>query len=139
MIEQNQLSAEADRLGPVEGPATPSPRKTRFLVTPIIAACLFVASCASPPSAPYGSKESPHPFIIPSLSMQDAQRNLQPGQTTKAEVAAMLGGATVVTFNSGYEVWVYRAKAAGSNGRTNEFVVLFTQNGVVRKVRLRSG
>ena len=50
---------------------------------------------------------------------------------------AALGAATVINFDSGYEVWVYRAKSRGAAENTAEFVVLFTPDGVVKKSRLR--
>lgn len=42
-----------------------------------------------------------------SQSAERAAPSLRIGQSTKAEVAAALGSATVTTFSSGYEVWVY--------------------------------
>jgi len=62
------------------------------------------------------------------------------GRSTKADVASALGRAIVVSFDSGYEVWVYRW--SGSDGTTRaatELVVLFGPSGVVTKVRLRPG
>ncbi|HKA41659.1 MAG TPA: hypothetical protein VKF40_06700 [Burkholderiales bacterium] len=74
---------------------------------------------------------------------------------TKADVIATLGETLVISFDSGFEVWVYRlasdapAKAARPQGaaRTSlekpgpaaagEFVVLFAPSGLVAKTRIR--
>ena len=48
-----------------------------------------------------------------------------------------LGAATVINFDSGYEVWVYRAKSRGPAENKAEFVILFAPDGVVKKTRLR--
>ena len=50
---------------------------------------------------------------------------------------AALGAATVITFDSGYEVWVYRAKSRQPAEAKAEFLILFSPDGVVRKTRLR--
>ena len=72
--------------------------------------------------------------------------------STKAAVTATLGPASVVRFDSGYEVWAYRfvTAAAGekSSGKApvaptetqsalSELVLLFNPSGVVDKVRIR--
>lgn len=75
------------------------------------------------------------------------------GKSTKAHVAAALGETQVISFGSGFEVWVYRisgdtpARAsaegggAGSQqampGTSAEFVILFAPSGVVAKTRVR--
>jgi outer membrane protein assembly factor BamE (lipoprotein component of BamABCDE complex) len=75
------------------------------------------------------------------------------GRSTKADVMAALGETLVISFDTGYEVWVYRlashrpAKAAPAQriartgpetpGTTAEFVVLFGPSGVVAKTRIR--
>ena len=43
---------------------------------------------------------------------QGARDTINIGRSTKAEVAAALGKATVIPFDSGYEVWVYRWRGA---------------------------
>lgn len=70
----------------------------------------------------------------------------------KADVIAALGPATVIRFDSGYEVWVYRFVEAaprknqnkppnrGEHGwQPSELVMLFNPSGSVSKVRIRSG
>ena len=73
-------------------------------------------------------------------SIPQAKGALTIGKSTKAEVRAALGEATVVGFDSGYEVWVYRLTreppVTGDAGRA-EFVVLFSPAGVVTKTRVR--
>ena len=69
--------------------------------------------------------------------MQGASDSVTPGKTSKADVIAVLGAATVINFDSGYEVWVYRAKSREPAEAKAEFVILFSPDGVVRKTRLR--
>lgn len=75
---------------------------------------------------------------------------------SQADVFAALGPATVLRFDSGYEVWVYRfddppaGKRAEARGKASlasderegearsELVMLFTPSGVVGKLRVRS-
>jgi hypothetical protein len=91
--------------------------------------------------------------VIPADSVRDA---LAIGKSTKADVIAVLGETLVISFDSGFEVWVYRlasdtpAKAAQAQGgartgsqkgagpaTTAEFVVLFAPSGLVAKTRIR--
>ena len=57
---------------------------------------------------------------------------------TKADVRAALGEATVIDFDSGYAVWVYRepAREKAASPRT-ELVLLFEPSGVLAKTRTR--
>ncbi|MES1264463.1 MAG: hypothetical protein ABUU24_02290 [Variovorax sp.] len=57
------------------------------------------------------------------------------GESTKADVLAALGKTTSVSFDSGYEVWVYQYKGEMRGG--GEFVVLFAPSGIVAKTRIR--
>jgi hypothetical protein len=77
------------------------------------------------------------------------------GISTRDDVAASMGVATVRTFPSGYEVWVYQyqvelptlvgfipvvgdiAGAYEATRRKRELAILFDKDGVVRKYRLR--
>jgi hypothetical protein len=62
------------------------------------------------------------------------------GKSTKADVSSALGRAVVVSFDSGYEVWVYRWAGSDRTARAaTELVVLFAPSGLVTKVRLRPG
>lgn len=105
-----------------------------------IAACAVVlASCAAPGEGPL-EKDAPGVIEAKPIAPQAALAAIHPGQT-KAEVAAALGPANIVAFESGWQVWVYRwpAKDDRSARAATEVVVLVDPTGVVRKVRLRPG
>jgi hypothetical protein len=107
---------------------------------PVLAVCLALAGCASPMDE-LDSRNALPEFSTPGMSMQGAKDVIVPGTSTKADVAAALGPGTVVKFDSGYEVWVYRAKAykpAVDALGTNELVVLFAPSGIVKKTRIRT-
>lgn len=76
------------------------------------------------------------------------------GKSTKADVVAALGSTKSISFDSGYEVWVYKVPVQGNYsagmremmehallGRgvlgNAEYVVLFDPAGIVAKTRLR--
>ena len=99
--------------------------------------CLWLAGCAGPGLFNDG-KVTP-PFSNPTLTMQSASDSTTIGKSSKADVLAALGAATVINFDSGYEVWVYRAKSREPAEAKAEFVILFSPDGVVRKTRLRQG
>jgi hypothetical protein len=103
----------------------------RFLV---LAACISIAAC---------SLISPKPDAVALRagevrSAQAAKDSLAIGKSTKTAVRAALGEATVIDFESGYEVWLYRErpaeKAAPAPG---ELVLLFDPSGRLIKTRLR--
>ena len=97
--------------------------------------CLWLAACAGP-GLFSGSSDAP-PFSNPALSMQGASEIVIIGKSSKADVMTALGAATVINFDSGNEVWVYRAKSRGPAEAKAEFVILFAPDGVVKKTRLR--
>ena len=99
--------------------------------------CLWLAGCAGP--GLFGGGPDAPPFSSPTLSMQSASDSITVGKSSKADVMAALGAATVINFDSGYEVWVYRAKSREPAEAKAEFVILFSPAGVVKKSRLRSG
>lgn len=104
-----------------------------------VTACLVLAGCASLLNEPDSRSAMPE-FSTQGMSLQSAKDAIVAGKSTKADVAAALGNGTVVKFDSGYEVWVYRAKAykpAVDAPGTNELVVLFSPSGVVKKTRIR--
>jgi hypothetical protein len=86
----------------------------------LFALVFLAASCAAPRPAP----DPP--------SLRPAFDRLLVGKSTKAEVRAALGDATVVDFDSGYEVWVYRE---ARKERRTEFVLLFAPSGILIKKR----
>ena len=103
------------------------------LASPILVTCIFIAGCA----ASFTGGDTKPPFRDPAMSMQMAGNAIATGKSTKADVAAALGEATAVTFDSGFEVWVYREKSSRPPETKAEFVILFDQTGIVRKTRLR--
>jgi len=92
---------------------------------------LVLAGCVTPP------EDTRPPFRDSSMSMQGAQALVIPGTSTKADITAALGPATVVRFDSGYEVWAYREKPPKSEIPGAEFVILFAPSGIVQKTRIR--
>jgi hypothetical protein len=97
--------------------------------------CVWLAGCAGP-GLFSGGPDAPT-FSNPTLSMQSASDSITVGKSSKADVTAALGATTVISFDSGYEVWVYRAKSREAAEAKAEFVILFSPDGVVRKTRLR--
>src|SRR5512147_459976 len=89
-----------------------------------IALCACIAGCATPGTTAGGI-----------ASARDAQAAVAIGKSTRANVEAALGKAIVVSFDSGYEVWVYRERRAGSGlfGQSRreqaELVLLFEPSG----------
>ena len=97
--------------------------------------CLWLAACAGP-GLFHANNDAP-PFSNPTLSMQSASDSIAVGKSSKADVIATLGTATVINFDSGYEVWVYRAKSREPANTKAELVILFSPNGVAKRTRLR--
>jgi hypothetical protein len=89
------------------------------------------ALIAGPPGGPLFPAQ-------PGLTAAQAAQRVIPGQSTRAQVADALGTAETIRFNSGWEVWVYRVRAARHPGAGAEFVVLFAPDGVVGKMRVRA-
>ena len=96
---------------------------------------LWLAACAG--SGLFNSGTDAPPFSNPLMSMQSASDSVVIGKSTKADVMAALGLATVINFDSRYEVWVYRAKSREPAETKAEFVILFSPDGIVTKTRLR--
>jgi len=105
-------------------------------------ACMCISGCVAtgtfnpapegPGTARTPTGESPAP--------QAAMNKVVLGKSTKADVAAALGPAIVVSFDSGYEVWVYRWRGADTTTRAaTEVVLLFDPSGRATKARLRPG
>ncbi len=65
----------------------------------LCALILVLASCASS-----GSEK------VDSLTIDDAQRVIVIGKTTKADVKQAFGEADIIPFASGEEMWIYQAK-----------------------------
>ena len=58
-----------------------------------------------------------------------------PGRTTRAELLAAFGPTKSVSFDSGYQTWLYETEAGA--GRHTELVLLLDRAGVVQKMRRR--
>lgn len=115
----------------------PSPvSRTGTATAAVLAACLWLAGCAGPFGFS-GAGGATSPFRDPGLSMQTAMQAVTIGQSSKDDVMAALGPATVVRFDSGHEVWVYRKNPLRSEAANAEFVILFAPSGTVKKTRIR--
>ena len=97
----------------------------------VAVAALMLAGCAG-----FDGPDAP-PFRDPTLSMPSAQALIIPGQSSRRDVSAALGTATVVVFDSGFEVWAYREKLQKNPPDNDELVILFAPSGIVKKTRLR--
>jgi hypothetical protein len=106
------------------------------LAAGVLTACLWLSGCAGPFGFS-GAGGATSPFRDPGLSMQAASEAVAIGQSTQQEVMAALGPATVVRFDSGYEVWVYRRNPLRSEAANAEFVILLAPSGIVKKTRIR--
>ena len=105
-----------------------------LLTTLACAGALSLGACAN--SARSAATNLPT-FRDANMSLQAASASAAPGKTTKAEVLAALGVATVLRFDSGFEVWVYRLKPPSADASAAEFVILFTPDGIASKTRIR--
>jgi len=126
-------------------------RLFRIVVAHVVAVC--IAGCVSQASTVPTAVVTPQRAkVMPADRVKDA---VAIGKSTKADVIASLGETLVISFDTGYEVWVYRlandtsAKAAptpriASTGSEKawpltaaEFVILFAPSGLVAKTRIR--
>lgn len=91
------------------------------------------------------------PANRPLIDERTLEARITQGVTTRADILATFGIATVVAFNSGYEVWIYKDATGAPRflryvpvvglgagliaDRKRELVILFGPDGVVRKSR----
>jgi len=127
--------------------------KEVFRIGIALALPMCIAGCVTPGTStvPTAVVTPLRTRVIPPDRVKDA---VAIGKSTKADVIAALGETLVISFDSGFEVWVYRlasetpAKAApgqriGRTGLENaepgtaEFVILFAPSGLVAKTRIR--
>ena len=103
-------------------------------------------------AAALGACAAPGAGSAPPIDERILASRLIPGATTRTEILAAFGSASVVKFDSGYEVWIYRDRAGAPRllryvpvvglgaglipDRKRELVILFGPDGVVRKSRL---
>ena len=102
--------------------------KAILAATALLAGCALLQPPPKPADAPLGPGEI--------LSARTAESALTIGRSTKADVRAALGEGTVVSFDSGYEVWVYRQPAV-EKAPAAELVLLFERSGILSKTRVR--
>ena len=101
-------------------------------------ACAMVSGCAL--LGPSSIDENGPGVMRAQAVAPQAALALAAAGTTKAQLAASLGRANVIHFDSGWEVWVYRWPGADRSTRgATEVVVLLDAQGVVKKSRLRPG
>lgn len=98
--------------------------------------CGLLAGCTSP-QASFNPEKRSSPFRDPTLSIQSAKEAITVGTSNRAELLAALGPATVILFDSGFEVWVYREAPSATANSPAELVILFSPEGVVNKMRVR--
>jgi hypothetical protein len=79
---------------------------------------------------PLGDRSWPDDTLVELEYMDDAKHASREA-ATKADLVAALGQASVVRFDSGYEVWIYKPDDQ------TEFVALVTPSGAVAKTRGR--
>lgn len=101
-----------------------------------VASVLCLAGCAGTAGL-FNGEEAPPPFRDQRMSIQNASDAIVIGKSNQADVMAALGPATVVRFDSAYEVWAYRGKTAKAAAPGAEFVILFAPSGIVKKTRIR--
>ena len=77
------------------------------------------------------------PFRDPLLSMTQASGQVVLGHSSADQVVAALGPASVIRFDSGFEVWAYRSASPGINVLDTELILLFDPTGTLQKMRLR--
>src|SRR4051812_4171059 len=97
-----------------------------------------IAGCATyEPSGPPTAIVSPDERRL--IAANRTKNAIVVGKSTRADVLATLGETLVVSFDTGYEVWVYRLgsdnAARPRREAAGEFVVLFAPSGVVAKTR----
>ena len=101
--------------------------------------CIALAGCSTIGGSGRLDDGTPGVMRSGSPSPAAAQAAVRPGTSTQPQVAAALGRATVVHFDSGWEVWVYRWPGAlRTTAGATELVILFDPSRLARKVRVRT-
>jgi hypothetical protein len=102
----------------------------------IAAVALALAGCAMP-GGWFSPEDKVPAFRDAAVTTQAAAQRIVLGQSTKADVAAVLGPAQAIVFDSGYEVWVWRVLEPPAAQAKTEFVVLFAPSGLATRMRVR--
>ena len=111
------------------------PLRTNPLQASLLCALLALAGCAAP-----GGTTPPTLTRATEIPAGSPAAGITIGKSTKAEVVALLGKTTSISFDSGFEVWVYhlsRESVGRQDAEKAEFVVLFSPAGVVTRTRIR--
>lgn len=102
---------------------------------PSLAAALLLSGCALP--ALVSGTGPPKPvFPNPAMTVEAAAQAVALGMDAQA-VQARLGPAETLAFDSGYEVWVYRAREQADGAEGPELVLLFDPQGRLSKQRVK--
>jgi hypothetical protein len=106
--------------------------KALFRISVALALAACMAGCVTPGASmvPSAVVTPLRPKVIPADRVKDS---VFIGKSTRADVIAALGETLVISFDSGFEVWVYRL----GKDTTAEFVILFAPTGLVAKTRIR--
>ena len=109
----------------------------------VLLVSLWISACATEARVPPASIESRAELPAGVISAKDAERSQERiaiGKSTKADVVATLGRTSaILTFESGFEVWVYRiTPSREAKQGEGELVMLFAPAGTLAKTRLRS-
>lgn len=113
-----------------------SARKAMLWLCLAGSACL--AGCSTLPAVtPMIRKMANEAKARASAAPEVALEAVKPGVSTRADMLAALGETSMVRFDSGYEVWVYRLGVADGKQPAGEFVVLVAPSGLVTKARTR--
>ena len=101
----------------------------------LLAGALLLTGCALP--ALVSQTGPPKPvFIDPAMTVEAAAQAVTVGMDRQA-VQARLGPGETLAFDSGYEVWVYRARGQADDAEGPELVLLFVPQGLWSKLRVK--
>ena len=104
--------------------------KPLLLIGAAVALALPMGCATDAPTTPSAVVTTARKKAVATERMRDG---IEVGRSTRADVAARLGETLAISFDNGYEIWVYRLASA----RDAELVILFDPSGVVAKTRLR--
>lgn len=110
--------------------------KKLLRVSAACAICAWLAGCAT-------TGETPGATLTKATAVPEraASAGILIGKSTKADVIAALGRTTAITFDTGFEVWVYHLAggiASRAQAGKTELVLLFAPSGVLAKTRVRT-
>lgn len=87
--------------------------------------------------------------VVNTLTQERATQSIVIGKSTRADISAAFGAASVTTFPNGYELWLYQVGYSkmvdsvpyvnlmvSSADNTRELSILFDRTGVVKKFQL---